>query len=212
MKKILILVTALLLSIGASAQTDLHYLPVTFSTNGTSTVGKVFTALTLPTENTVTYVEVLKTVQDPDYYIQFFHEQKFWEAPIYMHAEFRDQSWSGYGETMLMVGGAFDVFTKNGMIAFEPLLRIDGEKRDWGHFQPMFSIVTGHDWGKFNLSSFSDFWYDSNYLNNGFNWYSEAWAYFKVWEHFQLGAVLSASYNESVKFSASVAPGLKIIF
>lgn len=212
MKKIFIALSLALMCTLSNAQSNLHYVPVTFSNSGTGTVQKVFADMSLVTDNSVTYTEISKTFQDSDHYIQIFHEHRFWDEPIYVHVELRDQSFSGYGETMLMVGGAYDVFTENGMIAIEPLLRLDGEKGNWGKAQPMLSVVTGHDWKVFNLNSFTDFWYDSNYTGSGFNWYSEAWAYFKLLEHVQLGAILTASYSEPVGFSVSAAPGLKIVF
>lgn len=204
--------TAFLLSTSAFAQNNIHFIPVSFTNYGTETTPKVWSDMCFTTDNSTTYGEIQKALnQEGNFYIQLFHEQKFWDVPVYIHTEYRAQS-SVDVEHILMVGAAFTLGTENGYIAIEPLCRVDGTKGNWGIVQPMMSVVSGHDWDVFNLNTFTDFWYDDNFMNNGFNWYSELWSYFNVYKYIELGAVTQFAYSGPGTFFAGISPALKIKF
>ena len=53
-------------------------------------------------------------------YGQFFWEQKFWEKPIFMHAEYRGIAAGGFYESTAYTGAAYCIYSKHGFLALEP--------------------------------------------------------------------------------------------
>ena len=145
-------------------------------------------------------------------FIQLFHEHKFWEAPLFLHAEYRSY---GLDSHCLYLGAAYDFFTPHGMIAIEPLLR-NGSFFAGNHLPVLsadgtsaqLSIITGHDWGWCNLNSFTDIW-TAPRDGSGAGWYSEAWLYFPVNGWLQLGSISCLSWDFAAKPKITVFLGVK---
>ena len=145
-------------------------------------------------------------------YIQLFREQKFWQAPIFLHAEYRSY---GLDSHCLYLGAAYDFFTPHGMIAVEPLLRNDSLfagnslpvlRAD--SFSAQLSIITGHDWGWCNLNSFTDIWSAAR-SGSSAGLYSEAWLYFPLNSRLQLGGISCLSWDFASKPQLTVFLGIK---
>ena len=180
MKHIISLAVALLLPFAlASGQTNLHILGG-FSESLTYSQTHIMVDVSKAGENSFTSALLSDDIssQGNFAYIQLFHEHKFWEEPLFLHAEYRSY---GLDSHCLYLGAAYDFFTQHGMIALEPLLRNDSLFT--GNRLPVLradatsgqlSIITGHDWGWCNLNSFTDLWSPS--LGGGrAGWYSAAW-------------------------------------
>ena len=145
-------------------------------------------------------------------YIQLFHEHKFWQAPLFLHAEYRSY---GLDSHCLYLGAAYDFFTPHGMIAVEPLLRNDSLfagnslpvlRAD--SFSAQLSIITGHDWGWCNLNSFTDIWSAAR-SGSSAGLYSEAWLYFPLNSRLQLGGISCLSWDFASKPQLTVFLGIK---
>lgn len=218
MKKIFTVLVAILLSVGAlHAQTNLHLVQKVPFKGATAT--KVMVESTALGDNFVNYALLSGDFYRHDqqatgfFYTQLFREQKFWKKPIFMHAEFRTYN---FNYNILYLGGAYDIFTKHGMIAIEPLYRnnalnLYNKKKawDWKGSSAQLSVVTGHDWGWCNMNSFTDIWTD-NGRKDGAGWYSEIWYYVPVTKHLQLGTISSFTKEEHSKFDYSVSLGFKV--
>lgn len=219
-KKIFTAAVALLFSIATTfAQSNLHIQQFATSTEGNhQSTTKLMYEGTKVTDNSVTYALFSGDFSDKSdnnfYYAQIFHEQKFWDAPVYIHTEFRTYN---FYQNVVYLGGAFTFGTEHGMIAIEPLVRNDSfgpytKTWKWDRTGGQLSLVSGHDWGFMNLNTFTDI-YNTPGTNDA-NWYSEIWCYMPVTKNIQLGAITQLMYGSdySWNFICNVFLGLKINF
>ena len=223
-KKIFTAAVALLFSIVTTfAQSNLHIQQFATSTEGNhQSTTKLMYEGTKLTDNSVTYALFSGDFSDKSdnnfYYAQIFHEQKFWDAPVYIHTEFRTYN---FYQNVVYLGGAFTVGTEHGMIAIEPLVR----KRffwcpytktwKWDRTGGQLSLVSGHDWGFMNLNTFTDIYNTGGTID--MNWYTEVWLYFPVTQNLQLGSItsFSSSYPDEFTSRTNILTfflGLKINF
>ena len=219
-KKIFTAVVALLFSIATVfAQSNLHIQQFAASTNGYhQATTKLMYEGTKASENAVTYAlfsgDFSDSFDSNFYYAQIFHEQKFWDAPVYIHAEFRTYN---FYQNVVYLGGAYVFGTKHGMIAVEPLVRNDSfgpwtNTWKWNRTGGQLSVVSGHDWGCVNLNTFTDI-YNTPGTNDA-NWYSEIWCYVPVTKSIQLGTITQVMYgcDYNWDFICNVFLGLKVNF
>ena len=202
---------ALLLSVvPARAQANLHILQKIDRNPQTH----IMVDLSKAGENSFSYALLSDDIsaQGNFAYIQLFHEHKFWETPLFLHAEYRSY---GLDSHCLYLGAAYDFFTPHGMIALEPLLRNNslfaGNRAPFlgsDGYSAQLSIVTGHDWGWCNLNSFTDIW-SAPRNGSGEGWYSEAWLYFPLTDCLQLGGIACFSWDLASSAQMSVFLGLK---
>lgn len=211
MKHYYSLAAALLLSfVPARGQANLHLLQKA----GRTTQTHIMVDLSKAGENSFSYVLLSDDISEEGNfaYIQLFHEHKFWDAPLFLHAEYRSY---GLDSHCLYLGAAYDFFTPHGLIAVEPLLR-NNNFFDGNHFPALksdgfsaqLSIITGHDWGWCNLNSFTDIW-SAPRNGSGAGWYSEAWLYFPVTDWLQLGGIGCFSSDFAAFTQLSVFLGVK---
>ena len=204
---------ALLLSlVPARGQANLHILQKI----GGSAQTHIMVDLSKAGENSFSYALLSDDLSSEGSfaYIQLFHEQKFWDSPLFLHAEWRSY---GLDSHCLYLGAAYsyDFFTPHGMIAVEPLLR-NNSFFEGNHFPALksdgfsaqLSIITGHDWGWCNLNSFTDIW-TAPRDGSGAGWYSEAWLYFPVTDWLQLGGIGCFSSDFAAFTQLSVFLGVK---
>ena len=185
----------LLLIVPASGQANLHILQKA----DISPQSHIMLDVSKGGENHFTYALLSDDIsKDGSFaYIQLFHEHKFWETPLFLHAEFRSY---GLDSHCYYIGIAYDFFTPNGMIAVEPLLRNGNSAQ--------LSLVSGHDWGWCNLNTFTDIW--SAGLNGSTaGCYSEAWLYFPITDWLQLGGISCFSWDFALKPQITVFLGAK---
>ena len=223
-KKIFIVVVALLFSIATTfAQSNLHIQQFATSTEGNhQSTTKLMYEGTKLTDNSVTYALFSGDFSDKSdnnfYYAQIFHEQKFWDAPVYIHTEFRTYN---FYQNVVYLGGAFTFVTEHGMVAIEPLVRHDSFGRPytktwkWDRTGGQLSLVSGHDWGFMNLNTFTDIYNTGGTID--MNWYTEVWLYFPVTQNLQLGSItsFSSSYPDEFTSRTNILTfflGLKINF
>lgn len=225
MKHCISLAVALLLPVVlAGGQTNLHILQKFYCTPSGSTNGlkecvnhpqtHIMVDISKAGENSFSYALLSDDISDQGYfaYIQLFHEHKFWDAPLFIHAEYRSY---GLDSHCLYLGAAYSFPTPHGMIAIEPLFR--NNSLFAGNRLPVLSadgssaqlsIITGHDWGWCNLNSFTDIW-TAPRNGSGAGWYSEAWLYFPLGGRLQLGSVSCLGWDFASKPQLSVFLGFK---
>ena len=225
MKHCISLAVALLLPVVlAGGQTNLHILQKFYCTPSGSSNGlkecvnhpqtHIMVDISKAGENSFSYALLSDDISDQGYfaYIQLFHEHKFWDAPLFIHAEYRSY---GLDSHCLYLGAAYSFPTPHGMIAIEPLFR--NNSLFAGNRLPVLSadgssaqlsIITGHDWGWCNLNSFTDIW-TAPRNGSGAGWYSEAWLYFPLCGRLQLGSVSCLGWDFASKPQLSVFLGFK---
>ena len=225
MKHCISLAVALLLPVVlAGGQTNLHILQKFYCTPSGSSNGlkecvnhpqtHIMVDISKAGENSFSYALLSDDISDQGYfaYIQLFHEHKFWDAPLFIHAEYRSY---GLDSHCLYLGAAYSFPTPHGMIAIEPLFR--NNSLFAGNRLPVLSadgssaqlsIITGHDWGWCNLNSFTDIW-TAPRNGSGAGLYSEAWLYFPLGGRLQLGSVSCLGWDFASKPQLSVFLGFK---
>ena len=225
MKHCISLAVALLLPVVlAGGQTNLHILQKFYCTPSGSSNGlkecvnhpqtHIMVDISKAGENSFSYALLSDDISDQGYfaYIQLFHEHKFWDAPLFIHAEYRSY---GLDSHCIYLGAAYSFPTPHGMIAIEPLFR--NNSLFAGNRLPVLSadgssaqlsIITGHDWGWCNLNSFTDIW-TAPRNGSGAGWYSEAWLYFPLGGRLQLGSVSCLGWDFASKPQLSVFLGFK---
>ena len=225
MKHCISLAVALLLPVVlAGGQTNLHILQKFYCTPSGSSNGlkecvnhpqtHIMVDISKAGENSFSYALLSDDISDQGYfaYIQLFHEHKFWDAPLFIHAEYRSY---GLDSHCLYLGAAYSFPTPHGMIAIEPLFR--NNSLFAGNRLPVLSadgssaqlsIITGHDWGWCHLNSFTDIW-TAPRNGSGAGWYSEAWLYFPLGGRLQLGSVSCLGWDFASKPQLSVFLGFK---
>ena len=139
-------------------------------------------------------------------YTQIFWEQKFWETPLFLHAEYRTFLSENYYDNIFYLGAAYTFGFKNGYLAIEPLYRFNLIQ---GHGAQL-SIVGGWDWKHLNLAHFTDI-YSGHNMPTFCSMYNECRLFYKVCRHFEVGAVGILAYSFQSRLDAvSLALALKI--
>lgn len=87
-------------------------------------------------------------------YFQAFHEQKFWEAPIYIHAELRTFIGDGFKTpNIYYIGGAYGVAQgEKGFCTIEALYRHDG------HSNWQATVCGAYAIGALSYDGYADFY------------------------------------------------------
>lgn len=141
-------------------------------------------------------------------YAQMFWEQKFWQRPIYFHAEYRTLLADGGRDDNFYLGLAYTFGLDKGFVALEPLYKYS---RNGGHGM-QFSVVGGCEWKYISLAYFSDI-YRTSKMHVPLTMYNECRLFFKVCPRFHTGIIgmMDYSFKNSIDvLSASVA--LKVNF
>lgn len=86
-------------------------------------------------------------------YFQFFRQQKFWKAPVFLHAEFRTFVTKDFDtDNIYMAGGAWNFLTTSrGTVALELLYRYDGRSN--------YQLTLAANWakGRWSYAGYADF-------------------------------------------------------
>lgn len=138
----------------------------------------------VPRENSFTYLYVEATLchkYASSVYLQFFRQQKFWKAPVYLHAEFRACAVEGAKVPNIYMGGLAWTFaqTARGYVAVEGLYRYDGAN-DW-----QVTFAAGWEKGRWSYAGYADFFGTEQLCL-----FSENKFFYKVVGPFQVGADL----------------------
>lgn len=194
----LILILTCLVPMCASAQV--------FSSVGvyaTKGEAKIMTETTAVTDNSTAYayteISSLKT-----WYGQFFYERKWWEAPVYLHAEYRGTVYDTF-ESSIYLGGAWCYYNDAGFLAIEPLA---AWKQGLG-FGGQLSIVGDWDWKWFSLEHYTDVW-RTHKMQTVVDAYAEVRGYFKACSWLSIGAVGTSYWSYSYNPDFGIYLALKI--
>ena len=153
---------------------------------------KIMTEATQVTDNSTAYayteISTFKT-----WYGQFFYERKWWDTPVYLHAEYRGTVYDAF-ESSAYLGAAWCVFADSGFLAIEPLA---AWKQNLG-FGAQLSVVGNWDWKWFSLEHYTDIW-RTHKMQSVVDAYAEVRGYFKACDWLSIGLVgtsyWSYSYN-----------------
>lgn len=171
--------------------------------------------------NTYGYVELFEDYKfkndNPCSYLQVFREQKFWDFPIFMHAEYRfSTDVAGKYYDQFYFGPSYVWNHSRGYMALEPLLYV----QEWKHVGAQFSFVGSVGWDSFSIEYFDDLMYIrddlQNYLQLRF-WLNPV-ALFnsntncKLLKNLRLGVIPSQFYGNSKFMDPEVYAGIKLIF
>lgn len=156
---------------------------------------KVFMEKTSFTANSVTF-GYLEATYGGGSMLKVFREQKFWDTPLYIHAEYQATFDGGH----TLIGGlAYSFNTQHGSITLCPLYRYDG-----GHAGQL-SEVNFFDWGWCELYCYNHFWYGGAPC-----FFGEERFHVKVGDHLKVGAVVDLTYFGA--FAATPFFGLRYDF
>lgn len=115
--------------------------------------------------------------------VKLFHEQKFWKAPAYIHAEYQS---TFNGSHTAIAGGAYSFGLPNGFISVCPLYRYDFGI-DKHAIQLSNCYFAAWEWCE--LYGYNHAWY-----NGGFNFFGEERFHIKVVDGFKIGAILNITH------------------
>ena len=150
---------------------------------------KVIAETELHDENSMSFLYtelVLDGDKNTSSYVQLFREQKFWEAPIYIHAEFRTFIAEQFlTDNIYMLGAAWGLMAKeNSYITLEALYRYDGQN-NW-----QFTTVGGFNYKRLSFAHYADFYgIDDLYM------FSENKLFYQISKHFKIGANIELGLN-----------------
>ncbi len=126
----------------------------------------------------------------PEAYGQFFREQKFWDKPIFIHAEYRGVVADSFYESTAYLGAAYCVYSKHGYLALEPLAMW---KQRLG-FGAQLSVVGGWEWKYFILEHYTDLW-KTHKMDTPIDIYSQTRFFVKVYKRLSLGVIGTIYYS-----------------
>ena len=119
------------------------------------------------------------------WYGQFFVEQKWWEVPVFVHAEYRGVMDGTWYQSAAFLGAAWCSYWEHGFIAVEPFAL-------WRQYEgagAQLSVVGGWEWRWFELQHYTDVWKTHKMGDIPVAMYNEARAWFKAARNVSIGAV-----------------------
>ena len=122
-------------------------------------------------------------------YGQFFWEQRWWDLPVFLHAEYRAAAGLSFFESTAYLGGAYCFYSQHGYLAIEPLAMW----RQRGGFGGQLSIVGGWEWKHFQIETFNDLW-KTHLTNVPAEFYSQTRLFVKITEKLALGIIGTLDY------------------
>lgn len=198
MRKLIILI-ALLLPIVAGAQ-----LSSSIGLYATKGEVKIVTESVAVAENHTAYAYT-ETSSAKSWYGQFFWEQKFWNAPIYLHAEYRGTMAGDWYENTAYFGAAWCYYNNIGYLALEPLFMW---KEGLG-VGAQASIVGEWNWKHFEIEHYTDIW-RTHKMQSAVDFYIEARGYYKVVRWLSLGVIGNTYYTQGIKPNLGVYLAVKV--
>ena len=166
-------------------------LPVLASAQVVTSVGvtanvseqKVVTETTAIYENATAYA--YNEINPQGYwYGQYFVERKWWESPIYLHAEYRGTIFSSDHQQTVLLGAAWCYYGENGYCALEPL----AAWKQYLGFGAQLSFVGGWNWNTVELQHYTDV-LKTTRMTYVLDIYNEVRAYYRVYEALSLGVI-----------------------
>lgn len=143
MKRVLFLMLVSLVMIAGRAQ-DIQFM---FGEQS-----KVFFETTAVEDNRTTFA-YMEAAYEGGAMLKLFREQKFWELPLYIHAEYQ----TTFAEHTAIIGAAYTINHNRGYLSLAPLFRYDNKAAA----QLSISYLLVWKWGDFN--GYNHLWYNGNY-------------------------------------------------
>lgn len=180
MKKSILFIISCLVAIIANAQ-DIEF-----------SIGekpRVFFEHTLIKQNSVTfsYAEISKE----NAMLKIFHEQKWWEAPVYLHLEYQ----TTFEQHTALLGGTYSLLLPCGAINFSAFARYDTPC----FFSPQVSLSYSLFCKNVEFYGYNHCWY-----SNGVCFFGEERIHYNFNEHYAVGAILSIAYFGSFTLTPSL--------
>lgn len=123
-------------------------------------------------------------------YGQFFWEQKFWDKPVFIHAEYRGLASNSFYENTAFLGAAYCIYSRHGYLALEPLAMW---KQRLG-FGAQFSVVGGWEWNHFIIEQYTDLW-KTHKMTSPIDIYSQTRFFVKVYKRLSAGMIGTIYYS-----------------
>lgn len=123
-------------------------------------------------------------------YGQFFWEQKFWDKPVFIHAEYRGLASNSFYENTSFLGAAYCIYSRHGYLALEPLAMW---KQRLG-FGAQFSVVGGWEWNHFIIEQYTDLW-KTHKMTSPIDIYSQTRFFVKVYKRLSAGMIGTIYYS-----------------
>ncbi len=137
-------------------------------------------------------------------YGQFFWEQKFWDKPVFIHAEYRGVAAESFYESTAYLGAAYCIYSKHGYLALEPLTMW---KQRLG-FGGQLSVVGGWEWNHFIIEHYTDLW-KTHKMNTAVDIYSQTRLFVKVYKRLYAGVIGTIYYSPKNVVSEGVYLSLR---
>lgn len=141
-------------------------------------------------------------------YVQLIWEQKFWNMPLFLHAEVRStffnesNSYQGYG------GLAYTFPLRCGSLTLETLYRYCTQEGNGGQI----TIFGAYEWQRINLMHYTDI-YKSAKMKTPLTVYNECRLFYKINRRFEVGVIgiISYSFQRSTDvMSAAIAAKINL--
>lgn len=119
------------------------------------------------------------------WYGQFFLERKWWDVPVFVHAEYRGVLDGTWYQSAAFVGAAWCSYRERGFIAVEPLAL-------WRQYEgagAQLSVVGSWEWRWVELQHYTDVWKTHKMGATPVAMYNEARAWLKAAKNMSIGVV-----------------------
>lgn len=173
MKRLAILAALVLGTISAKAQT------VEFVVGSTQ---RVFVEKTAVTPNTTTFA-YLEATYGGGAMLKLFHEQKFWDTPLFLHGEYQT---TFDGNHTAIAGPSYTFGIPTGFLSLGAFYRYDFLSRLHGA-QASFCYLSAWKWVE--LYGYNHFWYNGSPC-----FFGEERLHIRITDHFKVGAILDLTY------------------
>jgi hypothetical protein len=115
--------------------------------------------------------------------VKLFREQKWWDVPAYIHAEYQS---TFNGSHTAIAGGTWSFGLPNGFISLSPLYRYDfGINRNAIQLSNAYLAA----WKWCELYGYNHIWY-----NGGVNFFGEERLHINITSRFKIGVILNITY------------------
>lgn len=139
---------------------------------------KVFFETTTVRTNSTTFAYIESTYKGGTM-LKLFHEQKFWETPLYIHAEYQ----TSFSNHTFLMGPSYSFNHKKGYVSFAALCRIENTVSP----QLSNSYLVFWGWGDFNG-------YNHLWINKTPSFVGEERLNINVYKNIAISAILDITY------------------
>ena len=148
-----------------------------------------------------------ETSSTRSWYGQFFWEQKYWDTPIFLHAEYRGVMAGEWYENTAYFGMAWCCYNDVGFLAVEPLFMW---KEAFG-VGGQLSVVGEWNWKYVQLQHYTDIW-RTHKMQTPVDAYAEVRAYYKACPRVYVGLTGNTFWSWGYAPTANLYLALKFNF